>query len=197
MKNLNVYKKITASRQLIKGSPLKKQGKNTYSGYDYFTPDQVDKLVNDACKENGLFTKFDLIRHEEKIMGILEIIDLESGESTDFKMAMDIPEIKATNISQQLGGAMTYCKRYLLMNAFDIADNSIDFDANKQEGKRPEKTVNEPNKWLNKFDKNGKATISYLNVIKKAKEKCFTAEDIRKYYKISKENFEHLKTDLA
>jgi hypothetical protein len=46
-------------------------------------------------------------------------------------MASDIPSIKATNISQQLGGAMTYTKRYMLMNAFDIVDNNLDFDNTK------------------------------------------------------------------
>jgi hypothetical protein len=75
-----------------------------------------------------LYPKFDLVRNELGITGVLTVFDIESDDSLTFEMASAIPEIKATNISQQLGGAMTYTKRYLLMNAFDIVDNNLDFD---------------------------------------------------------------------
>jgi hypothetical protein len=53
-------------------------------------------------------------------------------------MASDIPSIKATNIAQQLGGAMTYTKRYLLMNTFNITDNNLDHDTTQNTQKREE-----------------------------------------------------------
>jgi hypothetical protein len=76
-----------------------------------------------------LYPKFDLERNDLGITGKLSLYDVESdSEPVVFEMASAIPEIKATNISQQLGGAMTYTKRYLFMNAFDIVDNNLDFD---------------------------------------------------------------------
>ena len=56
-------------------------------------------------------TKFDLKRNELGVFGVLTIFDLETGENIDYIMATAIPEIKATNIAQQLGGGGTYTER--------------------------------------------------------------------------------------
>lgn len=132
--------KIQKAIELIKGKNLKKLGKNTFSKYDYYTPEQVSELVIGATHEVGLLTKFDLIRNDLGITGRLSIFDIESDESpVVYEMASAIPDIKATNISQQLGGAMTYTKRYLLMNAFDITDNNLDFDTTENTEKQSKK----------------------------------------------------------
>jgi len=126
---MNTLQKLNKAIEIIKSKNLKKKGRNKFSNYDYYTPDQVAELVTWACHEVKLFPKFDLIRNELGITGRLSIYDIDTDDSPIiFEMASDIPAIKATNISQQLGGAMTYTKRYLLMNAFDITDNNIDFD---------------------------------------------------------------------
>lgn len=126
---MKTLQKLNQTIELIKKKDLKKSGRNTFSKYDYYTPEQVAELVTGACHEVGIFPKFDLIRNELGITGKLSIYDIESeSEPVVFEMASAIPEIKATNTSQQLGGAMTYTKRYLLMNAFDIVDNNLDFD---------------------------------------------------------------------
>jgi hypothetical protein len=134
-----IYKKIMNVRSLIKSTTLKKQGRNTYSGYDYFTPDQIDSITFEECKKEGLLNKYDLKRTPLGLVAQIQVIEIETGESETFELAMEIPEIKATNISQQLGGAMTYSKRYLLMNIYDISDNSLDFDSQEQNKKQPDK----------------------------------------------------------
>lgn len=126
---MKTLKKLNNAIALIKSKNLKKAGRNSFSNYDYYTPSQVSELVMGACHEVGLYPKFDLVRNELGITGKLSVYDVDSDEEPIvFEMASDIPSIKATNISQQLGGAMTYTKRYLLTNAFDIADNNLDFD---------------------------------------------------------------------
>jgi len=137
----NVMTKIVKAQQFIKESKTKKKGKNTFSNYEYFTPEQIDTLVFNACKEAGITAKFQLIRTELGIEGILDIIDLSSGNETRYTMASDIPIIKATNVAQQLGGAMTYTKRYMLMSTFDIVDNNLDFDNSKTIDTVPEPKV--------------------------------------------------------
>jgi len=129
----------------IKESEVSKGGKNDYSGYDYFTPEQIEELVSKECFTEKLFYKFDLIRNELGIFGRLSIYDIEDpkddkeeSEPVVYEMASDIPVIKATNVAQQLGGAMTYTKRYLMMNAFSITDNNLDHDTTQNTKKREE-----------------------------------------------------------
>lgn len=124
-----LVKKIAQAKKEIKETKLKKEGKNTYSNYEYFTPSQIEYLVQSVCNTNQLMTKFDLKRNELGVFGVLTIFDLETGESLNFEMATAIPEIKATNIAQQLGGCVTYTERYLKTSAFGITDNNLDFDS--------------------------------------------------------------------
>jgi hypothetical protein len=124
----------------IKETEVSKGGNNDYSGYDYFTPEQIEELVSKECLTEKLFYKFDLIRNDLGIYGRLNVYDLEDEESdpVSYEMASDIPVIKATNVAQQLGGAMTYTKRYLLMNTFNITDNNLDHDTTQNTQKREE-----------------------------------------------------------
>ena len=127
-----ILKQLSEARAYIKTNALKKDGRNDFSKYDYFTPEQVDTMVYKACRENGLLTKFDLVRTSLGLNGVLTIYDIASGESIEFEQATDIPVLKATNTTQQFGGAVTYTNRYLLMTAFSIVDNNEDFDSQEQ-----------------------------------------------------------------
>ena len=139
----NLLKKITAAKAEIKESKLKKEGRNEFSKYDYFTPAQIEKLFSDACSSNGLLSKFDLIRNELGVFGQLTLFDIDTAETMVYTMATAIPEIKATNIAQQLGGCVTYTERYLKMSAFGITDNSLDFDTTENTNKRETETKKE------------------------------------------------------
>ena len=149
---MEIYKKLAAARAFIKTSPMKKAGWNKYSEYWYFTPEQINALVSQAETETGLIHLFDLKRNELGIYGELTLISIGqkdadgndiTGEELIFTQITDIPQIKATNVAQQIGGAVTYTLRYMLMTAFDIVDNSLDFDAkdNKEKEENPEKEV--------------------------------------------------------
>jgi hypothetical protein len=194
---MEVFKKLQQAKEKIKKSDLKKEGRNEYSKYDYFTPEQVDKLVFEAAKEFNLFNSYQLKRTEFGLVAQLKVIDLDSGKSEIFEIATEIPEIKATNIAQQLGGAVTYSKRYLLMSTYDIVDNNLDFDSRTPQRTSANKTKSDDNKkWLNRTDKKGNVLPEYLKIVKKAKEKGLDANSLRDYYKISKIVFEQLKDDL-
>lgn len=191
---MKAYLKINQAIEKIKDSDLKKTGRNDYSEYDYYTPAQVDKLVYEACKDLNIFIHFNMPRNEYGIYGELKIVDIESEDVALFTMASDIPSIKATNISQQLGGAMTYTKRYMLMNVFDIVDNNLDFDNTRNTEKREQKP--QPEKWLNKYDKSKNELPAYWKIVNGAKEKNMTVKDLREFYKISKEVASELENDL-
>lgn len=138
-----IFQKIMNVRSAIKNTTIKKEGRNIYSNYDYFTPGQIDQITFDECKKEGLFNKYDLKRTSLGLVAQMQVVEMETGESEIFELAMEIPEIKATNVTQQLGGAMTYSKRYLLMNIYDISDNSLDPDA-QDKPKQPENKPKQP-----------------------------------------------------
>jgi hypothetical protein len=189
-----LYQKIQLAKKGIKETKLKKAGWNDYSKYHYFTPEQIEQLVYEACEANGLFTKFDLIRNELGVYGVLHVIDIEDGNGTDYVMATAIPEIKATNIAQQLGGCATYTERYLKQTAFGISENVLDFDAQKPTANTaatPTPTAPkapEPEKWLNVVNKQGEPTPEWNNILKGiADGKVKSVADVRKYFKVNKE----------
>ena len=126
---MEIYKKLFSARDYIKNNPMKKEGRNKYSEYDYFTPSQISNLVHNAEKENGLIHLYDLQKKENGFVANLLIVNIdEPNEKLNFSIPTSIPDIKATNEAQRLGGAVTYSERYLLQIAFDIFDNNIDFD---------------------------------------------------------------------
>ena len=144
----NVYQKLSEARNVIRTEKLKKSGNNSFSKYDYFTPEQVISLVNNACEQTGLLTMFSLEADDISLYGELRIINIDVPEEVIFsKMRTSKPSIKATNDTQQMGGCETYTKRYMLSSAFDIADNSMDFDNDKGKfgvAKKAEKIVSIP-----------------------------------------------------
>lgn len=173
---LKVLSKLALARTKIKSSPIKRDGKNTFSNYDYFTPELVSKLVNDACIEAELICVFNLKQDSLGYYGEVILTDLETGETLTTHMRTDRPEIKATNLTQQMGGMNTYAKRYALMSLFDIEDNTIDFDA--QDNVQKQQTEK---KWLNK------GTKEFDGAVAKLKAGTTTIDKIKSVMKISKE----------
>lgn len=169
----------------IASMKISKEWTNDFSHYDYFTPEQVNKLVQKVCNEQKLFTKFDLKRNEWWVYGVLTIYDIESDETISFEWATAIPEIKATNVAQQIWGCMTYTERYLKMTAFWICDNSLDFDTTENTKKNVEKKEEKKEvKWFNQPElENLKKNTDYLKKFKTSDE---LIKDIKKLgYSIS------------
>ena len=185
---MKIYDKLQKAREFIKNSDLKKSGYNDYSKYSYYTPEQVDKLVHEACKDVKLLNLFSLKKNKHGYYGELTLIDLEDekGEIV-FIQSTDIPVIKATNVTQQIGGAVTYTNRYMLMTAFDIVDNNLDFYT-PQKKKIPQ-TIEPEKPWLNNLDKKtNQPTPQWANVLEAIQEgKLTNIAKVREYYKVNKE----------
>lgn len=205
-KKLNVHEKLFEARALIKKMDIKKEGYNKFSNYPFFTPEQIEHMVFIACADLRLLTKFDLMRNEvNQINGYLLIINVDDPKDTiEYQMASEIPSIKATNVVQQLGGAMTYTERYLKMTAFGITENSSDPDYkdNMPKSQPPKKTKTEPPAAPPKEQQKGsetKQTLKRLNehntqtpewtlFIKKVNEgKVKTIDQVRKKFTMDAE----------
>lgn len=145
---------------------ITKTGKNTFSQYDYFKPEQINQRVNPLLLKYKVFplfyTYFETFENEVAEMvsednGIkyvtkkelkeiakLELQDiLGKDETVVYQMPIERIEIKGANKMQNLGGVRTYAKRYLYMEALNISDDKLDLDSddmsNKAKGKQTSK----------------------------------------------------------
>lgn len=204
MKN-NILIKLAKARGHVKATKMKKAGSNKFSGYDYFTPEQVERLVYEAEMAAGLISIFRMNREADGITAILAICDVDSDAMIDVSMPVEIPQIKATNEMQKLGGAMTYCERYLKMSAYGIADNNLDFDttentkreqaqkaAAQQSRKQP---VKKPLEIV--LPDNSGPTAEWDNILKGiATNKIQTLADVEAFYLVSPEVAKQIENQL-
>lgn len=175
----NIITKLAVAKQQVATEKNAKAGKNSFSNYNYFTPEQVNTIVQKVCDACWLLTKFDLKRNEYWVFGTLTVYDIESWESLEFESATAIPEIKATNVAQQMWGCMTYTERYLKMTAFWIMDNSLDFDSDEQYKARGEKATkkSEPKSEPKEKKENPNWWFKKACESKKFMESCLDEDD--------------------
>lgn len=108
-----------------------KDGKNTYSNYDYFKPDDIMKALNPLLEKYNLITMFNLFYKGEYYQAELIIADCDGNENIEYIFDIQKATVKGANEAQNSGATLTYAKRYSLMSAFNIADNDADFDSEK------------------------------------------------------------------
>lgn len=139
MENKTLIEKLQIARDSVKKTKHKKDGKNTYSNYDYFTPELVERIVTEACKTAKIIPLCHLKRNEYGLYQEMQLFNLEDLKEAPlvFELATEMGEMKATNTTQQMGGTDTYSERYIKMKVFEIKDNNLDFDSkdNRQAGK--------------------------------------------------------------
>jgi hypothetical protein len=130
---------------LVRTTSHKKAGKNTYSKYDYFTPEQVEMIVSEVCEKTKLLPLCNLKRNEYGLFQEMVLVDLEApGDFIVFELATVRGEMKATNETQQMGGTDTYSERYIKMKVFQIKDNNLDPDSKDNSEVKTKKTYPQP-----------------------------------------------------
>ena len=127
------------------------------------------EILTTKIKKEGrnAFSKYDYL--------IVE--DLESDNSLEFSIPTAMPDIKATNITQKLGGMVTYTQRYLEQLAFGITDNNLDLDAQDNRG---EKETKKPVKTAK--TKKPLTDLQFDSVIKMVEENKYTFEQLELNY---------------
>ncbi len=145
----NIYKKLDEARKLVRSGKYKKDGRNDYSKYDYFTPEAVEAIVADVTEKTNTMCICNLKADEFGYYQELILVDLEytkaplladnEGKLT-FTLRTEKGELKATNATQHMGGTDTYSERYIKMKVFQIKDNNLDFDSKDNTVQLGEKT---------------------------------------------------------
>ena len=166
--------KLSLKQKIIKITNelrIGKEGKNTFAKYDYFRPDDILNALNPLLDKHGLIVIFNLRLHESLEYYIAELIIEETESDKNVKYYFDIDKaiVKGANPAQCSGATLTYGKRYSLMNAFNLADNSADFDSDEMTSKmqiqknKVEKPLTENQKlaildYIKELQKNPKMT---------------------------------------
>lgn len=129
-------KSISVKEKIIKISNeirVGKDGKNSFQNYEYFKPDDIAKALNPLLEKYELLTHFSMPYSKEKGMyeAELSIMDIKSDDKLVYRFDIPLTTLRGTGEAQNAGATMTYAKRYLQMNVFNLADNSADPDNEK------------------------------------------------------------------
>lgn len=118
---MNVYEKLAEARLKVSEKGMKKNGKNSFSGYKYFELSDILPVVNAVNKELGLLSVFSFA---DKV-ATLCVINGEKPEEVitfEFAYSPDGASLKGCHKVQNDGAVQTYVKRYLYQNAYEIAE---------------------------------------------------------------------------
>lgn len=131
-----IYEKLQNARVLLQNKKIKKSGKNQY--YDYFELADFLPAVNEILNELKVHSMFNITREK----AILRLVDIEDKTEELFESPFVKAELKGCTAVQALGASITYLKRYLYMNAFeiveaDILDRQTVLPAAKQKAEKP------------------------------------------------------------
>lgn len=133
---MNVYEKLQSCRCELQQKKLKKSGKNTFSGFEYFELKDFLPTLNELFRSSGLSTNFSIADNNAS----LQIINIEKpDEVVTFTSPIAELDLKGCNKIQALGGVHTYMKRYLYLNALEIVEADL-FDGLTGSGNLTEKT---------------------------------------------------------
>lgn len=138
-----ILERLAEARKIIRETKVEKLGYNKYSEYKYFTPEQVEQLVADACEKTNTIVLCNLLRGEYGLYQTLDFIAIDNPENKlSFRLSTEKGAITATSATQQMGGTDTYSERYLKMKVFQVKDNNLDPDSqdNRKEADKKETT---------------------------------------------------------
>ena len=135
MEKMNIYQKLQKMRVALQKKGLKKSGLNDHKRYEYFELADFLPYINEIQEEYNTITLFELREKE----AVLKLVDCDKEDSKlEFALPTAELTIAGANTIQNIGGLTTYCRRYLYMIAFEIAEND-EFDVPPP--KEPEQPV--------------------------------------------------------
>ena len=141
MTKLNLYQKLAKARSMVQDSGMKKSGKNKFVGYEYFELGDFLPEVNKANNEIGLLSVFKETNHHYVLL-VFDSEDMKQKPVT-FICRKATATLKGVHDVQNLGAVITYSRRYLYMQAYEIAESDA-LDAGSGPDKSPKKQPTKP-----------------------------------------------------
>lgn len=117
---------------------LEKEGKNPFQNFDYFRPDDIAKAINPLLEKHKIIIKFNMPFDgvSKMYQCSLTVENIEDENKEEYRFDIPLTTVKGSSEAQGAGATMTYAKRYMIMNVFNIAENANDLDS-KQHTEKP------------------------------------------------------------
>lgn len=130
-----VHRKLSQARQRFHQLELKKSGKNSFAGYDYFELGDFLVPALRVFDEIGLGATISFDRD----MATMTIVDLDRTEETIvITSPMGSAALKGCHEVQNIGAVETYQRRYLWVAALEIVEHDALDKTTGKKGAEPE-----------------------------------------------------------
>ena len=156
---MNVFEKLNEARIKFQNANVKKSGKNNYAGYTYYELADILPAINKIAQE----LKFSCIVNFTPDLATLDFIDCEKNEKITFTSPMSEASLKGAMEVQNTGAVITYLKRYLYQNCFEIVeDDTLDATLNSNDNSKDnvEELIQKVKARMNTFND---AQLDYAN----------------------------------
>lgn len=156
---MNVFEKLNEARIRFQNANVKKSGKNNYAGYTYYELADILPAINKIAQE----LKFSCIVNFKPDLATLDFVDCENNEKITFTSPMSSASLKGAMEIQNTGAVITYLKRYLYQNCFEIVeDDTLDATLNPNDNSKDnvEELIQKVKARMNTFND---AQLDYAN----------------------------------
>lgn len=156
---MNVFEKLNEARIRFQNANVKKSGKNNYAGYTYYELADILPAINKIAQE----LKFSCIVNFTPDLATLDFVDCEKNEKITFTSPMSEASLKGAMDVQNTGAVITYLKRYLYQNCFEIVENDLldaTLDPNEEKGENVDDLIQKVKARMKVFND---AQLDYAN----------------------------------
>ena len=118
---MTIFEKLNEARLRFQNAGVKKSGMNKFAGYTYYELADILPEINKLANE----LKFCCVVNFTPDLATLDFCDLEGDGRITFKSPMSSASLKGAMEVQNTGAVITYLKRYLYQNCFEIVESDI------------------------------------------------------------------------
>ena len=118
---MTIFEKLNEARLRFQNAGVKKTGNNKFAGYTYYELADILPEINKLANE----LKFCCVVNFTPDLATLDFCDLEGDGRITFKSPMSSASLKGAMEVQNTGAVITYLKRYLYQNCFEIVENDV------------------------------------------------------------------------
>ena len=136
---MNVYQKLAIARAELGNRPLKKSGFNKFSGFSYFELSDFIAEITKIFKDLNLVSVFKIKPNDLGIeTAYMDIINADNpNDIVSFEASTAEAAVKGASTIQILGAKHTYMRRYLWLEAMEIAENDAQDAQDKSKDEKP------------------------------------------------------------
>lgn len=142
----NVWRRLLNARCYLQQQRLTKEGVNSHQQFTFFRLEEIVPAINETSQLFGIVVTMTTVTNEFGTHAKATVINVDDPtETIEFSTPFGIPVAvksasgnEVNNLTQRIGSAETYTRRYLYLKVFDIVESdSIDLTS----GEAPKDTI--------------------------------------------------------